>query len=275
MQYRIKITELPLFNYVSPSFSKELVKTFTIIKKKKDDIILKYGEEVSGLYLLVEGEIDVIARTSDIYITTLDKGSTFGEMSLLENETSSATLKAKTDVVMLLCNKDEFNRLLQENFVFAAAFYRGAAKILSKRLRDTNLKVESEMDKGRVVIHDMVKEKGILYKIGHTQYSINDTGESLITKLTNLLPIMDKLASEIPDKAVELKELKASIKNVITVDSQNFDIISQQMDQINQHLTNIHRSINGLDNNSVKGDAKIFDIQKTRDAEDEDAITFF
>ena len=117
MQYKIKITELPLFNYISPSFSKELVKTFSIIKKKKDEIILHYGDEVSGLYLIAEGEIDVIARTSDIYITTLEKGSTFGEMSLLENETSSATLKAKTDVVILLCKREEFNRLLSENFV--------------------------------------------------------------------------------------------------------------------------------------------------------------
>lgn len=275
MQYKVRLAEIPFFNFVNPSFAKKLVTTFSIVKKNKGDLIVEYGSEVPGFYLLAEGAVDVYAQKSNILITTLQSGSTFGEMSLIEDEDSSATLKAASDdTILLLCKKELFSKLLAEDFVFAAAFYRGAALILSKRLRNTNFKVEEEMEKGRTVIRDMVDSDGIIAKLGHTQGSLNVTGENMIQKLSDLLPTLDVLSTQISDTA-SIDQLKATIKNVLTIDSQNFDIISQQMDQINQHLINIQRLMSGLDIHDVKGDSKIFEVQHERTAEDEDAITFF
>ena len=275
MQYKVRLAEIPFFNFVNPSFAKKLVTTFSIIKKNKGDLIVKYGENVPGFYLLAEGSVDVFAQQSDILITTLQEGSTFGEMSLIEDDTASATLKAGEDnTILLLCKKELFSKLLSDDFVFAAAFYRGAALILSQRLRNTNFKVEEEMEKGRTVIRDMVDSDGIIAKLGHTQGSLNVTGESMVQKLSELLPLLDSMTTQIQD-STHVDQLKSTIKNVLTIDSQNFDIISQQMDQINQHLINIQRLMSGLDISEVKGDARIFEVQRERSADDEDAITFF
>ncbi|MDH4200812.1 MAG: cyclic nucleotide-binding domain-containing protein [Spirochaetia bacterium] len=276
MEYKLKLSELPFFSFVNSSFTKKMQAAFIIIRKKKGEDIVKYGENVPGLYVIAEGKVEVYARTSDIHIATLESGSTFGEMSLIENETSSATLKAADEkVTLLLCKRDVFNKLLSEDFVFAAAFYKGASQILSSRLRNTNLRIEDEMDKGRTVIQNMVEKDGVFAKLGYTQYSINDTGESMIGKLVNLLPSLDMLKQDIPSAADSLDTIKNTIKQVLTIDSQSFDLISQQMDQINQYLINMQRIMSGLDIHEVKGDKNIFKIDKQRQEDDADAITFF
>jgi|GEM_PF-1539264 len=276
MEYKLRLSDLPFFNFINPSFSKKMQSTFTIVKKVKGDTIVRFGEEVPGLYVIAEGEVNVFARTSDIQIATLKSGSSFGEMSLIENETSSATLKAASDkVIMLLCKREVFTRLLSEDFVFAAAFYKGAAHILSSRLRNTNDRVETEMDKGRTVIQNMIDKDGVLAKLGHTQFSLNDTGESMISKLANLLPNLEKIKSDMPHAADSLDVIRNTIKQVLTIDSQSFDLISQQMDQINQYLINMQRIMSGLDIHEVRGDKNIFQIDKERREDDEDAITFF
>jgi CRP/FNR family transcriptional regulator len=276
MEYKLRLSELPFFNFISSSFSKKMRPTFSIVKRSKGETILNFGDDVPGLFVIAEGEVEVYARTSDIMIATLANGSSFGEMSLIENETSSATLKAGSDkVIMLLCKRDVFNKLLAEDFVFSAAFYKGAAQILSSRLRNTNTRIESEMDKGRTVIHKMIDKDGVLAKLGLTQFSLNDTGESMISKLANLLPDIENIKNEMPHASDSLDTIRNTIKQVLTIDSQSFDLISQQMDQINQYLINIQRIMSGLDIHEVKGDKNIFQIDKTRHEDDEDAITFF
>jgi len=273
MQYKIKITDVPFFADIAPSYAKDLVKTFSIVKVLKDDIILNLDDPVPGFFLIAEGKVNVFAADFEALITTLDVGSTFGEMSLLENENSSACLQAAEDAVLLLCDRKSFENLLSENFVFSAAFYKGASKVLSSRLRSTNLLVETEMNRGRRVIRNMLDENGVIAKLGLTQGSLNDTGESMVSKLADLLPTIEKLGADIPNSDEELDEIKKTIKHVLTIDSQNFDIISQQMDQINQHLVNIQRLMQGMDIHDIKGDSNIFNIEKDKSGEDE--ITFF
>lgn len=272
----MRLSELPFFSFINPSFSKKMQSTFTVVRKQKGETILPFGEDVPGLYIIAEGEVFVYARSSEIQIATLTSGSSFGEMSLIENESSSATLKAGSDkVILLLCKREIFNKLLAEDFVFSAAFYKGAAQILSTRLRNTNMRIETEMDKGRTVIQNMIDKDGVLAKLGHTQFSLNDTGESMIAKLANLLPSLENIKHDMPNAAESLDNIRSTIKQVLTIDSQGFDLISQQMDQINQYLINIQRIMSGLDIHEVKGDKNIFQIDKKRYENDEDAITFF
>lgn len=276
MEYKLRLSELPFFSFVNSSFTRKMQTAFTIEKKKKGDVILNYNDDVPGLYVIAEGKVDVYARQTDILIATLEPGSTFGEMSLIENESSSATLKASTDrVILLLCKRELFNKLLGEDFVFAAAFYKGAAQILSSRLRNTNIRIENEMDKGRTVIQNMIEKDGVLAKLGYTQYSLNDTGESMVGKLAMLLNNVDSLKSEMPQAAQSLDQIKSTITQVLTIDSQSFDLISQQMDQINQYLINMQRIMSGLDIHEVTGDKNIFSINMKKHMDDEDAITFF
>jgi len=279
MQYRLKLSEIPFFGFVNPSLAKKMVNAFTIEKYPRGEPLLNYSDTVPGFYIIAEGEVDVLSKNQDILITTLVEGNSFGEMSLLENETSSASLIPKTDCVVLLCKKELFQELLKEDFVFSAAFYKGAALILSNRLRNTNLMVEKEIEKGRTVIKNMTHEGGVLEKLGHTQYSLNDTGETMIAKLTGILPKLDQIKGHsdgVPQAAATMiDDLKKEIKNILLIDSQSFDIISQQMDQINQHILNVQRILKGLEIDTVKGDANIFQVERKRSEEDEDAITFF
>lgn len=68
-----------------------------LIQFKADDIIFLENEASNGLYVLVEGEIDVLKK-GKIVGRISDKGAIFGEMSYLANHKRQATLRARTDV---------------------------------------------------------------------------------------------------------------------------------------------------------------------------------
>ena len=62
--------------------------------------IVRQGDELSALYLIVEGEVAVVIDDEDRRI--LPKGSFFGEVSVLLDEPASASLVTRTPVSCLV-----------------------------------------------------------------------------------------------------------------------------------------------------------------------------
>ena len=79
--------------------------------------IVRKGEDGDALYLVVGGELEVLAdgasgdRPAEA-IATLRTGDAFGEMALLTGEPRSHTVQASTDVRLLRIAKEDFDRVL-------------------------------------------------------------------------------------------------------------------------------------------------------------------
>ncbi|MDH5718387.1 MAG: cyclic nucleotide-binding domain-containing protein [Spirochaetia bacterium] len=277
MEYKIKVSNIPFFKYVTPGLAKRLNPSFKIKSYKKDQKVLSYGDEVPGFFIIVQGEITISTEHYESTLAVLKEGQGFGEMALLEGETASANVKASVESTKLLfCDSGFFKKLLNDDFVFAAAFYKGASSIISERLRRTNQLVEVEMKKTKNIIKDLMEAEGIVSKLRQTRVSIDGTGENLISKLTNTLPILNEIAKNDPDFKGKIEEIKSVITKVLTIDSQNFDIISQQVDRIHQYLLNMHKLLEGEFVTAIKGDQNIFTVDLDKGPVDsEDAITFF
>lgn len=103
-----------------------------------------YLEQDSGdcLYIVEEGVVEVLHGPGEggsevSVIATMERGEFFGEMSMLEKSTRSATVRACTEVKLLMLSTDDF-------YSFAKIFKNGftvviinIARILSQRLRQT------------------------------------------------------------------------------------------------------------------------------------------
>ena len=110
---------------------------------KAGDEVISEGTEGSSLYVLQEGKVSVLKRTlhQELYtIVTLkdQEDAFFGELALLDREVRSASVTADTDCEFLVINRDDFNRLGEEDPWLGLLVTRAIGKELSKRLRKAN-----------------------------------------------------------------------------------------------------------------------------------------
>ncbi len=98
------------------------------------DYIVHEGRSGSFLYVIIDGEVSVLksAASGNKELATLKSGDSFGEMSLVDQLTRSASVVAVTHCVLLRLSENECWR----HPVSSAKIYRNIARILSRRLRD-------------------------------------------------------------------------------------------------------------------------------------------
>jgi CRP-like cAMP-binding protein len=79
------------------------------------------------------------ARGREVILATLHPGDYVGEMSLIDNEPHSATVRTEVQTDVLVVGRPEFARCLTENSPMAYAVMKG----LVQRLRQADRKIES------------------------------------------------------------------------------------------------------------------------------------
>ena len=125
----------------APNQLTELARHMELHEVKKNEIIFEEGEQSNYLTLVVEG-ILAITKGGSIdaanRIAVVNKGRTFGEMSLLEAEPRSATVVAATDARLLIMYEGQFNTMLRKSPEIGVQFMIKIARLLSQRLRQTS-----------------------------------------------------------------------------------------------------------------------------------------
>lgn len=105
-----------------------------IVAYEKDEVICREGEEGHSMFILLEGNVEVrINSFSDNakVVSRISKGSFFGEMSLLEKKSRSASVFVTSDMAVLLEIREEnFEILLSK----APSIAYSILKVLNKRL---------------------------------------------------------------------------------------------------------------------------------------------
>ncbi len=100
-------------------------------------VIFNEGDEGSAMYVIIDGEVEIVKRTSletSKTLTTLKKGDIFGEMSLIDSMPRSATAIAKKPGKLLVMDEALFYSLARNN----ADFSFKMIKVLSERIRKSN-----------------------------------------------------------------------------------------------------------------------------------------
>lgn len=103
------LSRIPLF---SSSTHDELAKAaalFDEVSRPAGTVLVREGVAGNEFYVLVEGV--VTASVNGETLATLTAGDFFGEMSLLEHAPRAATIKADTDVMLLVADPRGFAAL--------------------------------------------------------------------------------------------------------------------------------------------------------------------
>lgn len=92
-------------------------------------VIFKFGEPGDMMYVVKEGEVDIIIR--DRVVETLGPGAILGEMALIDSKPRSATAIAKSDCQLVPLDKKRFTFLVQQHPYFSLH----VMKVMANRLR--------------------------------------------------------------------------------------------------------------------------------------------
>lgn len=99
--------------------------------------ILTEGSSGHFMYVIIDGEVEIskkLAVGGNKVLARLNAGNCFGEMALIDNNVRSATVKSVSKCIMLRLSDSEFRK----NPPAGAKLYRNIARLLARRLRETN-----------------------------------------------------------------------------------------------------------------------------------------
>jgi CRP-like cAMP-binding protein len=84
--------------------------------------IIRENEPADAFYLVRKGEVDVLKKNKwgqEAHISVIGHGEGFGEMALLTCSPRCCSVTAKTDVVLLKLEKDDFEEIVRIDFSFS------------------------------------------------------------------------------------------------------------------------------------------------------------
>jgi CRP/FNR family transcriptional regulator, cyclic AMP receptor protein len=116
------------------------------------EAIFRQGDSGVGMYLILNGTVDIIMHDpsaestnkedNEIFITRLEKGDFFGELSLVEEPSyRSATAVSLSPSILVGFFKPDLLQIIQRNPLTGNKISLRLAEILGRRLRETTEKV--------------------------------------------------------------------------------------------------------------------------------------
>lgn len=112
------------------------------------ELVFEEGDLGDSLFVLMNGEVEVLHRDTKgefRVLATIHPPEFFGEMSLIDKEFRSATVRAKRDSTMLHLTADNlamFRKNYKDGFAFLVI---NIARVLSNRLREANGRLGAQL----------------------------------------------------------------------------------------------------------------------------------
>jgi len=106
---------------------------------RNGEIIVRQGEAGDCMYVIQEGEVEVIQRhgDTDVELGTMSAGDFFGEMALFQNATRAASVRARGDVRVMTIDKKTLLRRVKEDPLLAY----NLVQTMSNRIRELHVKL--------------------------------------------------------------------------------------------------------------------------------------
>ena len=136
------IRRVPLFSLLRKEEALCIADSVVKRRYQRGEIVIEHGKKSNALFILLTGRARVLSADSrgrEVILAVLQSGDYVGEMSLIDNEPHSATVRAEIKTDMLILGRAELAHCLPENSSLSYAIMRG----LVRRLRLANRQIES------------------------------------------------------------------------------------------------------------------------------------
>lgn len=126
----------PLFTQLDEQHRTKLVERFVGLHIKQNERLIKQGSGSPGLFIILDGKADVQRNDGDweITIATLEPGDIFGEIGLVSDKPTVASVVSTTPAIMLFLSRADFEQAAIEHPQLA----KYATQLASARLEDVD-----------------------------------------------------------------------------------------------------------------------------------------
>jgi len=114
---------------------------------KDGEIIVRQGDVGDCMYVIQEGQVEVIAEENgeEIHLAVRGEGEFFGEMAIFDRDVRSATVRALGQVRALTVDKKNFLRRVHEDPALAFRI----VETMSRRLRELQAELTQEIERNK------------------------------------------------------------------------------------------------------------------------------
>lgn len=136
----------PLFEQLSQAELQMLAELSRPRRFAAGEVIFHEGDLGDALFVIVSGEVEVVRAGPDgkeRTLAVLAAPKFFGEMSLIDKEYRSATVRAREAAELLQLSADNLNSFrknFRDGFLFVVV---NIARVLSSRLREANARLSA------------------------------------------------------------------------------------------------------------------------------------
>jgi CRP-like cAMP-binding protein len=149
-----RLSSVPLFAELDELTLEELDSPLTVKRYRKNNLIIFEDDRGLNLFIINEGRVKISRISEDggeVILAILGVGEFFGELSVIDGLSRSATVTALDNVELLVMKREEFLAAL-ENYPQVSIFL---LKELAARIRKSDTQIKSlslSNAKGRVAV---------------------------------------------------------------------------------------------------------------------------
>lgn len=225
----ISLKQFPFFKDFPETLISDLSQLARLVEFKKDQVIIQQGEANDSLYFLMEGELSV-SVDQGVVARLNQKGDLLGEMSLISQQKSTATIMASIDSQLVVMSGHDLHKAaLGKDGKPRHNIYQIYSDILVQKLESTN--------------HRAKQLEALTDKLKKAQVELQEINENLEQKVI-------QRTQEIILKNEELKQknhiLQATTDKISSL-YQSRDITFSTLDHLlNKNLIPLSEGVNKL-----------------------------
>jgi CRP-like cAMP-binding protein len=136
-----QLREAGLFGALSDDILDHLCATLKPHRVGAGDTVFREGDPAREMYVLLDGEIEVVKRSRrgrDQRVAILGPNDCFGEMSIIDMQPRSATVRALAPARLLRITTEDMDGLYRHDLKSYTLIVLNIARDLSRRLRVTD-----------------------------------------------------------------------------------------------------------------------------------------
>jgi CRP-like cAMP-binding protein len=133
-----ELRQIGLFGALSDEVLEYMAGMLTVESPPTGTTLFREGEDASAMYVVVSGEVEVMKRSKrgvDARVAVLGPGDWFGEMSIVDVQPRSATVRVLAPSRLLRVSSADLDALYRHDLRSYAIIILNLARELSRRLR--------------------------------------------------------------------------------------------------------------------------------------------
>ncbi len=211
---------VPLFSSLKDEELDTILNHSSKVNYPKNKIIFLEEEEGNELYMILKGRVKVVRISEsgeEITLAVLQKGDFFGEMSLLDGKPRSATVISDEDSILILFNKNNFEKVIEK-------YPRIALKLLKELT--SRLRKADDLIGNLAFLNVSGRIAGILLQLAEEHGQKTKEGVIVISRPThqaiaNMVGSSRETVTRVLKRFEEKQYIMMSGKNITIFDKEN------------------------------------------------------